>query len=67
MNFDLNQQEFIQNPYPIYEQFRALNEPVWLKQAEGISNIESVLLVSRYKDAVAVYKESQKICHIINW
>jgi len=61
VTFDLNNDAFIQNPYPTYEKLRRLKEPVWVKQAEGISDIKSVLLFSRYDDAVAIYKESHKI------
>jgi pimeloyl-[acyl-carrier protein] synthase len=61
MNINLLSDAFLQDPYPTYAELRALHEPIWVKQAEGISDIESVLMFSRYEDAVAIYKESQKI------
>ena len=61
MNLDLNDIEFINNPYPTYKKLRELNEPIWIKQAEGISNVKSILLFSRYEDALEIYKESKKI------
>lgn len=61
MNLNLNDKEFINNPYPTYKKLRDLSEPIWIKQAEGISNVKSILLFSKYEDAIEIYKESKKI------
>lgn len=61
MILDIQNEDFIQNPYPFYQKMRSIKEPIKVKQPEGLSSIENLLLFSRYEDAIAIYKETKKI------
>lgn len=59
-SINLNNPDFFQNPYPFYAKLRTSGKPYWLPhKQESTSN--GVLLFTRYKDALTIFKETTKI------
>ena len=52
----LNNDDFINNPYPVYCLLRELDEPYWLPHSQLNSTSRGVWLFSRYADAVEILK-----------
>jgi cytochrome P450 len=53
---DFGGQEFLANPYPVYQELREANSPLWLPHGGPTGGM---WLFTRYEDVVAILKESR--------
>lgn len=56
---------FTQDPYPIYRQFRAEGQPVWLPQPNGHTTPQGTWLFFNHDDISRLIQDTQKVSHEI--
>ena len=57
---DLSSRNFIDNPYPAYQQLREINSPTWVSH-QARTGTPGMWLFSRYKDVAAILREKNNI------
>lgn len=58
---DLNNPEFVKNPYPFYKQLRESKEPFWVAHQQLNSTSEGMWLFGRYEDVAEILTNASSL------